>query len=153
MNTRIAEITLVLAGTASLALAGGDINPYHGRQEREQVFEFSQKPTVAKQDGMYVIRFASKAACDATVAIVDEEGRIVRHLASGVLGKNAPSPFTQGSLAQEIMWDGKDDRGEPVTAACQVKVGLGLQARLDSSVQARQQSAVPRRQTGHGTGC
>jgi hypothetical protein len=42
---------------------------------------------------------------------VDAGGRIARHLASGVLGKNAPWPFKQDSLSQQIEWDGTDDLG------------------------------------------
>ncbi|MCX7804889.1 MAG: hypothetical protein N3A38_06825, partial [Planctomycetota bacterium] len=57
--------------------------------------------------------------------------KVIRHLASGVLGKNAPWPFRQDSLAQEIEWDGRDDLGNPAPAGCKVKVGLGLDARLD----------------------
>jgi len=131
MKPLVVGASFLLAGAASLALAAADVNPYNGRQEREQVFEFAQKPTVSKAGGKYVIRFASKAGCDATVAIMNEEGKIVRHLASGVLGKNAPWPLEQDSLAQEIEWDGRDDAGEPVAAGCEVRVCLGLQARLD----------------------
>jgi len=65
------------------------------------------------------------------VAIVDSKGRVVRHLASGVLGKNAPWPFKQNSLQQTLEWDGKDDRGKPAPAGCRVKVSLGLKANLD----------------------
>jgi hypothetical protein len=50
----------------------------------------------------------------ATVAVVDMDHKIVRHLASGVLGENAPCPFEQGTLPQRIEWDGKDDFGAPV---------------------------------------
>ncbi|MCH5377463.1 MAG: SMP-30/gluconolactonase/LRE family protein, partial [Planctomycetes bacterium] len=100
-----------------------------------KVCEFVQKPAVTKQDGVYSIAFASRAACDATVAIVDKEGKIVRHLASGVLGPNAPWPFEQNSLAQELEWDGKDDDGKPVDVSkCKVRVGLGLKARLGALI-------------------
>ena len=111
--------------------AAKELNPYQGRTNREEIFEFSAKPSVEKRGGVYVIRFASKAPCDATVAVVDKEGNIVRHLASGVLGRNAPAPFQQGSLTQEIAWDGKDDHGKPVPAGCSVKVSLGLRPKLD----------------------
>jgi hypothetical protein len=122
--------------------AADDANPYTGRMERENVFEFAEQPKVERRgdpstgsgQGAYVISFASKGACDATVAIVNAEGRIVRHLASGLLGKNAPWPFKQNSLAQAIEWDGKDDFGKPAPAGCRVKVGLGLQARYDRSL-------------------
>jgi hypothetical protein len=59
-------------------------------QEREEVFEFTQKPAVTKEGDKIVISFASKGKCDATVSIVDKDGKVIRHLASGVLGVNAP---------------------------------------------------------------
>lgn len=71
-------------------------NPYKGMQERQETFEFATKPAVTKKGDGYVISFASKAACDATVAVVDTKGTVVRHLASGVLDLNAPAPFAQG---------------------------------------------------------
>jgi len=129
--------TWVIVTSAWLGLCGAagtaaeDMNPYAGRMEREEVFEFAAKPVVEKRGGKYVVRFASKGACDATVAVVDTKGGIVRHLASGVLGKNAPWPFKQGSLSQELVWDGKDDHGKPVPAGCAVRVSLGLRPKLD----------------------
>lgn len=129
--TRISRTAFLLAAVAPLALAAEEINPYNGRQVREETFEFAEKPTVEKRGAKYVIRFASRDACDATVAIMDKDGKIVRHLASGVLGPNAPWPFRQDSLAQQIEWDGKDDEGRPAPPGCRVKVGLGLTARLD----------------------
>jgi len=113
------------------ARAADESNPHDGTQTREEVFEFTQKPAVKKEGGKYIITFASKGACDATVAIVDKDGKIVRHLASGVLGPNAPEPFKKDSLAQALTWDGKDDRGKPAPAGCRVKVGLGLKAEFD----------------------
>ncbi len=93
--------------------------PYSPPQvERENVFAFTEKPTV-KLVGpdRYEISFAvdSKGGsadggyCDVTVAIVDPDparelvkgrGVVVRHLASGVLGSNAPEPLQKNSLKQ-----------------------------------------------------
>jgi hypothetical protein len=47
------------------------------------------------------------------VAVLAADGALVRHLAAGMLGPNAPAPFKKDSLAQEILWDGKDDLGVP----------------------------------------
>jgi hypothetical protein len=125
-------LVVLAALFAPAALAAEGPNPYTGRQQRAEVFQFDGKPAIAKQGDNYVVRFASKAACDATVAIVDKQGKVVRHLASGVLGKNAPAPFEQGSLEQELIWDGRDDQGKPIDVAeCQVRVALGLKPRLD----------------------
>jgi len=130
-SVAIAAAVVVLTMLGAGVRAGEGLNPYKGRQSRAEKFEFAAKPAVRKQGGKYVITFASRAACDATVAVVDPGGRIVRHLASGVLGKNAPWPFKQGSLSQSIEWDGKDDLGKASPAGCRVKVGLGLKASLD----------------------
>jgi hypothetical protein len=106
--------------------------------ERENVFEFSEKPKVRKvAEDKYEITFSVKGYCDVTVAIVDPDpkkeivpgrGIIVRHLASGVLGKNAPPPFQKNSLKQVLYWDGKDDLGyyvkEPLKMKVRVMLGL-----------------------------
>ncbi|MCX7591124.1 MAG: hypothetical protein N2255_05790, partial [Kiritimatiellae bacterium] len=104
------------------------------RTIRTEVFEFTARPQVKKiSKDRWAITFASRATCDATVAVVDRQGRIVRHLASGVLGKNAPLPFQKDSLSQTIAWDGTDDFGKPAPAGCKVKVGLGLKALFDKA--------------------
>lgn len=102
------------------------VNPFNGVQKREEVFEFSVKPKVKKEGDKWVITFISKAECDATVAIVDKERRVIRHLASGVLGRNAPYPFQQSTLSQRLEWDGKDDYGNMATNATGIVVALGM---------------------------
>lgn len=119
-----------LAGDDTAAITAG-LNPYAGMQERQEVFEFVKKPSVSRQGEKTIVEFETKAACDATVAIVGPDEKVLRHLASGVLGKNAPAPFKQGSLAQSLEWDGKDDDGKPAPAGCKVKVSLGLKAEFD----------------------
>ena len=122
-------------GSAPLAAVGsGKVNPYGGVQEREEVFEFTQKPAVKKEGDKVVITFASKGKCDATVAIVAPDGKIVRHLASGVLGKNAPHPFQQNSLSQKIEWDGTDDQGKKAPGGCKVRVSLGLVPEFEMNI-------------------
>jgi len=132
-SDRILAVALgfpVLGAALALAQAAGPapVNPYHGMQEREEVFEFAEKPKVTRQGDRWVIAFASKAACDATVWVESPDGLVVAHLGSGVLGKNAPFPFQQDSLVQNIEWDGTDDTGKPAPAGCKVRVGLGLKA-------------------------
>ena len=122
---------------------------------REEVFEFTAPPVVKRvAKDRYEITFAVKAACDVTVGIVRRsDGRILRHLASGVLGPNAPAPLASNSAAggkmgsdpnektprgqtpfsplrQTIIWDGKDDRHRYVDdpEGCDVRVSLGLTA-------------------------
>ena len=102
--------------------------------QREEVFEFAAAPIFRKtgQD-QYEIRFASKGQCDVTVGIVDGGGTVVRHLACGVLGPNAPAPLKRDSLEQSVRWDGKNDLGRYVGSPekCRVKVGLGLKPELE----------------------
>jgi hypothetical protein len=84
---------------------------------------FTQKPEF--RDGK--IEFTASATTDCAVAVVDAQGRIVRHLAAGVLGPNAPEPLRQNSLAQSLGWDRKDDLGQPATGGpFTARVSLGL---------------------------
>ncbi len=111
------------------------VNPFNGVQQREDVFEFAEKPKVVKEGDRWVITFASKAACDATITILDKDGKVVRHLASGVLGKNAPWPFQQNSLSQRLEWDGlTTDFKKADPAGCSVHVGLGLKPEFERNI-------------------
>jgi len=128
----------VAVSTGDLFSAGGGepatVNPYKGMQTREEVFEFTRKPAVKKEGDKYVISFASKAKCDATVSIVDGEDRIVRHLASGVLGANAPHPFQQNTLSQKVEWDGLTDGFKKAPDGCRARVSLGLKAEFERDI-------------------
>ena len=88
--------------------------PNEFQVKRQEVFEFAEKPRIARDGDKVTITFASKAFCDATVAIEDASGKILRHLVSGVLGPNAPAPLQKDSLRQSIVWDSKDDQGRYV---------------------------------------
>ncbi len=130
----------MLCGIAALIVAGAAAaedfpKPYSPPcTERENVFSFTEKPQV-KLVGKdkYEIAFAVKGNCDVTVALVDKDDRVVRHLASGVLGSNAPAPFQKGSFSQKIPWNGKDDLGDYVRdpAALRVRVSLGVKPVFD----------------------
>ncbi|MFO7898130.1 MAG: hypothetical protein R6V58_03605 [Planctomycetota bacterium] len=101
---------------------------------REDVFEFTRKPSVqVVGKDQYEITFAVEGYCDVTVGIIDEKGRVVRHLGSGVLGKNAPPPFQKDSLSQTLTWNGKDDleRYPKHPGKLHVRVRLGLKAEFD----------------------
>jgi len=109
-------VTLVFLATAAAHAAGaGEVG-------------FSAVPQATTADGKVKISFSVKASSDVEVAILDAGGKVVRHLAAGVLGANPPEPFRKG-LSQELVWDGKDDAGKPVTGA-KVRVSLGLRPRL-----------------------
>lgn len=78
---------------------------------------FTTKPSAVKDGDGVKIKFAVSAGTDVEVAIVTAElpsGKVVRHLAAGVLdGKNPPPAPLKPGLAQELVWDGKDDAGNP----------------------------------------
>jgi RNA polymerase sigma-70 factor (ECF subfamily) len=133
---RLSEPRDTGGGPAATAAGPNDgtpapVNEYKGMQEREEVFEFAEKPKVAKTGEKWTITFASKGKCDATVTILGPDGKVVRRLASGVLGVNAPYPFQQGSLAQKIEWDGLTDDFKKAPAGCKVRVSLGLKAEFE----------------------
>lgn len=94
---------------------------------------FTAEPTVTKLGDKTIISFAASAATDVEVAVLDKSGKVVRHLAAGVLGgKSAPPAPLKLGLAQTLEWDGKDDdskqaRGGPFSA----RVRLGMNAKLD----------------------
>lgn len=142
MGRTLAAAAVILGWASSMATAREELDSINGGRGGVVIFEFATKPTVTRRDRKYVIRFAVKAACDATVAIVDENGKITRYLASGMLGKDAPRPFRQDSLSQQIEWDGKDNTGRPVPLrdaqgkprGCKVVVSLGLRARFGMAI-------------------
>jgi hypothetical protein len=109
--------------------------------KKEEVYGFAKKPTLEKlRKDTYAIEFETRGFCDCTVAVEDAGGRIHRHLASGVLGANAPEPFRWNSRQQRVIWDGKDDRGRYVArtpaeyANFSVRVSLGLKARMERTL-------------------
>jgi hypothetical protein len=122
------------ACAAEAADSPAPVNPYHGMQERVETFAFAQKPAAKKDGEKWVITFATTANCDATVTIIDKDGNVVRHLASGVLGKNAPHPFQQNSLSQKLVWDGQTDDFRMAPAGCTARVSLGLKPEFDKTL-------------------
>lgn len=96
---------------------------------------FTQKPTLKNiNQNTKEIDFTISDYCDVSVAIESTDGIILRHLASGLLGENAPEPFQKKSLQQKIVWDGKDDQGVYVNNNCFVRVSLNLKASLEKTL-------------------
>jgi hypothetical protein len=91
---------------------------------------FGTAPTVSKDGQRLVISFSVAAATDVEVSILDAEGRIVRHLAAGVLGaKTKPPAPLQAALEQKLTWDGKDDFGKKAAGGpfrVRVRAGSGV---------------------------
>ena len=96
--------------------------------KRKEVYEFTKEPTLKKNGDKVTIEFAVKDFCDVTVAIQNQDGDIVKHLASGVLGNNAPEPFQPNSLSQKLEWNSKNDQGKYIDdmSNISVRVSLGL---------------------------
>ncbi|MCG3180530.1 MAG: hypothetical protein BIFFINMI_02892 [Phycisphaerae bacterium] len=91
---------------------------------------FASKPVVSKSGGKTRISFAVTAPTDVEVAVLDSAGRVVRHLAAGMLGgRDAPPPPLVPGLRQEIDWDLRTDAGKPAQGGpfrIQVRLGLGV---------------------------
>jgi len=104
--------------------------------KRQEIFEFTEKPSVTRDGDRVAIAFAVKSYCDVTIVIEDAQGKIVRHLVSGVLGDKAPPPLRVKTLQQKVIWDGKDDKGAYVDNkdSCHVRVSLGLKASYDKDL-------------------
>lgn len=104
--------------------------------KRESVFEFAVEPSIIKIDNNYEIIFETKSNCDVTIAIENLDGKIVRHLCSGVLGNNAPLPFLKNSLKQKIIWDGKNDQEIYLDNLenYKVRVSLGLKPQFEKTL-------------------
>ncbi|MEX1097580.1 MAG: hypothetical protein WED34_16155, partial [Planctomycetales bacterium] len=93
---------------------------------------FAEPLRVAKTGEGATIAFALDRAADVEVTVVDARGNVVRHLAAGVLGDNAPAPLQPKSLAQSLAWDGKGDDGQPAPGGpFRVRVAAGMTPRLD----------------------
>jgi hypothetical protein len=93
--------------------------------------KFTAKPTAVKAGAGAKISFAVSRETDVAVFVQDANGKIVRHLVAGVLGKNPPPPLKPG-LSQSVEWDGKADYGKPAgSGPFKVRVALGLGAKYE----------------------
>jgi DNA-binding beta-propeller fold protein YncE len=93
---------------------------------------FVKKPTAVPSGGETKIEFAVDRQTDVVVTIEDAKGKVIRHLAGGVLGKNAPEPLRPNTLEQSLTWDGKDDfRKVAIGGPFQVRVQIGMKPEFD----------------------
>lgn len=98
---------------------------------------FVQEPVITvNPSGGYWIEFQLSEAIDIDVSVVDTAtDKVVRHVAAGLLGANAPAPLAKDSLHQKLAWDGTDDLLRPVTlTAVRARVRGGLSLALDTIV-------------------
>jgi len=91
-------------------------------------------PMIQREGGKVKITFAVDKYDDVLVRVVDAEGKTVRDLACGVLGDNAPDPFQEASLRQEIVWDGKDAAGKPASLGAKIRVAVSLRPQFERFV-------------------
>ncbi len=131
INRRIGLLLAIFLGACPLRLAAAlnFDNDVGAPSQREEVFEFTAAPAIKKTGpDRYQITFAVKGRCDVAVDIIAGDANVVRHLAAGVLGTNAPAPLQKDSLSQTLIWDGKDDFGKyfgsPETCSLRVRLGL-----------------------------
>jgi hypothetical protein len=126
---------LALVFAVSAAAVGAGI-PDEMRVKPRAPFTFAKKPAVTREGDTTTIAFETTGWPDVTIAIENPDGRIIRHLASGVLGPNAPEPFAKDARAQSVVWDGKNDQGEYVddAGAMTVRVSLGLRPRFERTL-------------------
>jgi len=88
---------------------------------------FTKKPTLSRTGDSATVSFTISSPTDVEVAVLDARGRIVRHLAAGLVKK--------GALGQRIVWDGTDDLGSPAKGGpFQVRVRVGSKPTLERHV-------------------
>jgi len=126
MRRVLACLVTFVFGCTALAITGST-------ERQAGAVEFAQKPEAAREGNRVRITFAAGAATDVEVAVVDAEGEVVRHLAAGMLGPQAPAPLQPDSLSQSVVWDGKDDTGRTIVPGAPgggkdvaVRVRLGM---------------------------
>ncbi len=147
MNTSCTLIAILLASFSATPLASANALEEF-KIKRQDIFEFAEKPQLVRHGDHITINFASKGACDATVAVETADRRIIRHLASGVLGATAPEPFQKNTFKQSLTWDGKDDKGDyrDDKDSLIVRVSLGLKPSFE-----RDLLSEPKRRHGRDT--
>ncbi|MFO7898159.1 MAG: hypothetical protein R6V58_03750 [Planctomycetota bacterium] len=92
-------------------------------------------PTAAVEGKDVRVTFTAAEPTDVAVLVKDARGRIVRHLAAGVLGPNAPDPLKPNSLTQSLVWDGRDDDGRCLPPGqYKIEVKVGLTPRFDKAL-------------------
>jgi hypothetical protein len=91
---------------------------------------FARPPTARRAGDAVQVAFAVDRSTDVEVAVLDAKGRVVRHLAAGVLGAQAPPPAPlRAGLSQQLAWDGNDDYGQRAAGGpfrVRVRIGMGV---------------------------
>ena len=97
---------------------------------------FKAQPKVSRTGDSVTVSFAVDRTTDVEVAILDAKGKVVRHLAAGVLGgKTPPPPPLKPGLSQSLAWDGRDDYGDQARGGpFSIRVRGGMGVRLEKIV-------------------
>jgi flagellar hook assembly protein FlgD len=106
---------------------------------------FVQPPMLTEAGGNAVVSFSVSASTDVEVAILDNSGKVVRHLAAGVLGGDTlpPEPLA-GGLAQSLTWDGLDDYGNALfSPPFKVRVRLGVTPQFEKRIHLKDAAMIP----------
>ncbi|MBL8024946.1 MAG: T9SS type A sorting domain-containing protein [Fibrobacteres bacterium] len=114
-------LIIILFGTAALFAA----------------LSFVRQPSITKEGSAWTIDFELSEYSDVEISIVDKkDSSVIRHLAAGKLGSNAPAFLQKNSLRQNITWDGKDDFGVnvPQPDSMSVRVRAGMSTHTDMFV-------------------
>jgi hypothetical protein len=103
---------------------------------------FSSRPKAISDGGKASVSFAVSGPTDVEVTVLSADGKVVRHLAAGVLGgPNPPPEPLKPGLSQTLAWDGKADYGKPaVGGPFRIRVALGLGAKYDRVVSSNRQN-------------
>ncbi|MBL8029391.1 MAG: T9SS type A sorting domain-containing protein [Fibrobacteres bacterium] len=90
--------------------------------------QFVKQPVIREEAGKAIISFSVQSTIDCELAVLNSNGKVVRHLAAGVLGGDTlpPAPLVSG-LSQSLEWDGLDDNGKYASGApFSIRVRLGV---------------------------
>ncbi len=114
MRMRIAVLVAAVACGAALAAEPGFDTPPRARKSGDEV----------------IVTFKLKTATDVEVAVLDAQGKVIRHLAAGVLGGKQPPPAPlRPGLSQKLSWDGRGDWKQPAGKGpfrVRVRAGMGV---------------------------
>jgi hypothetical protein len=86
-------------------------------------------PDIEKKGDKVTISFTVSEKTDVEVAILDANGKVVRHLAAGIAGADKAAPPLKPDLSQVLEWDGKTDFKEKAEGGpfkVRVRAGTGV---------------------------
>jgi len=88
-------------------------------------------PTVSRDANGARIALTLGRAADVEIAVLDDQGKVVRHLVAGWVGaEKAVAPLKPRSLSQSVRWDGTNDEGKPHPGPVTVRVRAGMRPKL-----------------------